>query len=287
MKTKTPEDADFREIDCLLADESFIENFKIPLLAGRRFPSSSTRDGETSAIINERAVASLGFASPADAVGKRLIFGRDRALEIIGVVADFASQSLEGEIRPLVLRIMPQYFRYANVRIADGDPAPVLNFLAEKWKALEPYEPFRYGFLEDQIEAYQAEGRQMLGAVSFIAFLAVLIAFFGLLGMVIYDTDARVKEIGIRKVMGASVPEIVIALSRSFISLLVLGAVLATPAAWFVNNMFLQSSANRIRLGPGIFGFGLALMLALGLATILSQTVRAATGNPVDSLRYE
>jgi putative ABC transport system permease protein len=275
------------EIDCLLADENFLENFEIPLLVGRQFPPGGSAEGESFTIINERAAASLGFRSPQEAIGKSLVFGGDKSLEIIGVVRNFVSQSLGGEIRPLVLRIMPQYFRYANVRIEGGDPAAALNFLAEKWKVLEPYEPFEYGFLSDQIDAYQAEGKTMLRAVSFVAFLAILIAFFGLLGMVIYDTDARVKEIGIRKVMGASVPEIVAGLSRSFVSLLVLGAVLAMPAAWFVNNMFLQSSANRIRLGPGIFGLGLALMLALGLATILSQTVRAATGNPVDSLRYE
>ena len=287
MTVKTPEAPDFGEIDCLLVDENFLKNFEIPLLAGRSFPAGGTRDGESFTIINEKAVDTLHLSSASDAIGKRLIFGGGKSLEIIGVVKNFASQSLDSEIRPLVLRIMPKYFRFANIRIAAGDRAPILNFLAEKWKKLEPYEPFRYGFLEDQIAAYLAEGRDLLRAVSFVAFLAIMIAFFGLLGMVIYDTDARVKEIGIRKVMGASVPEIVIVLSRGFVDLLVLGALLATPVAWFVNNMILRASANRIRLGPGIFGLGFFFMLALGLAIILTQTIRAATGNPVDSLRYE
>ncbi len=287
MKVKTPEAADFGEIDCLLVDENFLENYEIPLLAGRPFPAGGTRNGESFAVINEKAVYSLSFSSASEAIGKRLVFGGGKSLEVIGVVRNFASQRLDGEIRPLVLRIMPKYFRFANLKIAGGEPAPVLGFLAEKWKKLEPYEPFRYGFHEDQIEAYQAEGKNLLRAVSFIAFLAIMIAFFGLLGMVIYDTNARVKEIGIRKVMGASVPKIVIVLSRNFVYLIVLGAFLATPLAWFVNNMILRYSANRIQLGPAIFGLGFLFMLALGLAIILTQTVRAATGNPVDSLRYE
>ncbi len=287
MRVKAAEDPDFREIDCLLVDENFLGNFEIPLLAGRPFPSGGASGGESFTIINESAVPFLGLSSPDDAVGKRLVFGGGRSLEIIGVARDFVSQSLGSEVFPLVLRIMPRYFRFANIRVAGGDAAPLLAFLAEKWEKLAPYEPFRAAFLEDQIDAYQAEGKHMLRAVSFIAFLAILIAFFGLLGMVIYDTDARVKEIGIRKVMGASVPEIIIVLSRRFVLLLVLGSALAAPVAWFANNMILQASADRIRLGAGIFGLGLSLMLALGLSTIFSQTVRAATGNPVDSLRYE
>ncbi len=246
-----------------IVDEDFLENFDVYLLSGRQFPSDGARDGEKFTIINERAVASLRFSSPVEAVGKRLVLGGDKSLEVIGVVRDFATQRLDGEIRPLVLRIMPQHFRFANVRIAGGDTAPVLGFLAETWKKLEPYEPLRYAFLKDQIDAYQVEGRNLQRGVSFIAFLAVLIALFGLLGMVIYDIDARVKEIGIRKVMGASIPELVVALSRSFVVLLILGAVLAAPVAWFVNHIILQASANRIRLGPGIFGLSLGLMLAL------------------------
>ncbi len=287
MKVKSPEDGEPMEIDVLIVDESFLENHGIPLLAGRPFPAAGSGDGERFTILNERALPSLRFASPQDAVGNPLVLSSGKSLEIVGVARNFVNQSLDSEIRPLVLRVVPEYFRHANVRLRPGDPAPVLDFLAEKWKALEPYEPFTYAFLSDQIGAYQEEGYSLLRAVSFIAFLSVLIAFFGLLGMVIYDMDARVKEVGIRKVMGASISGIVIALSRSFVFLLVLGAALATPAAWFLNRMILQASANRIRLGPEIFGLGFLFMLALGLVTIFSQTVRAATGNPVDSLRYE
>ena len=182
---------------------------------------------------------------------------------------------------------MPQYFEFANVRIAEGDPGPALEFLAEKWKKLEPYRPFNVGFLEDQIDDYQAEGVNLLRAVGFIAFLAIMIAFFGLLGMVIYDMEARVKEIGVRKILGASVADVVIVLSKSFIFLLLLAAAFATPVAWLVNSQLLQSAAQRIELDFAVFGLGLFFMLGLGLATIFSQTVRAATGNPVESLRYE
>jgi putative ABC transport system permease protein len=287
MRVKSPENGEDREIDFLAVDERFLENHGMALLAGRPFPPAAGGDRDRLAIINEKAVAALRLSSPQDAVGGPLVLGNGKSLEIVGVVRDFPSQSLDGEIRPLVLRIMPQYFRYANIRLEPGDPGPVLDFLAEKWKGLEPYEPFTFAFLTDQIAAYQEEGHSLLRAVSFIAFLALTIAFFGLLGMVIYDMDARVKEIGVRKVLGASVAGIAVSLSRGFVVLLALGAALATPAAWVFNRMVLLESANRIRLGPGIFGLGFLFLLALGLATIFSQTIRAAAGDPVDSLRYE
>ncbi len=286
-RTKLPEASDFMEIDCLLVDENFVRNLEIELLAGRNFPLNLDRENESFTMINARAVERLGFGTPQDAVGRRLVFSGDKSLEVIGVVGDFVSQSLSSEIRPMVLRILPQYFEFANVRIAEGDPGPALEFLAEKWKKLEPYRPFNVGFLEDQIDDYQAEGVNLLRAVGFIAFLAIMIAFFGLLGMVIYDMEARVKEIGVRKILGASVADVVLVLSKSFIFLLLLAAAFATPVAWLVNSQLLQSAAQRIELDFAVFGLGLFFMLGLGLATIFSQTVRAATGNPVESLRYE
>lgn len=123
--------------------------------------------------------------------------------------------------------------------------------------------------------------------ISLITFLAILIAFFGLLGMVVYDTDARVKEIGIRKIMGASMFDIIRAISKNFIFLLLLAAILATPVAWIVNHLILQSIENRIELGIWTFVMGLAIMFSLGFITIFSLTVKAASGNPVNSLRYE
>ena len=127
----------------------------------------------------------------------------------------------------------------------------------------------------------------VLQGLSFITFLAILIALFGLLGMVIYDTEARAKEIGIRKVMGASVGNIILTTSKTFMFLLLLAAALAIPVAWFANYMILQSIANRIALGFGIFAQGLSIMFAVGFLIIFSQTIKAASRNPVDSLRYE
>jgi putative ABC transport system permease protein len=187
----------------------------------------------------------------------------------------------------MVLREVPKYFDYANLKITTDDAESILLFLETQWKKLQPYRPFRYAYFEDQLEDYYTGSDNALRGISFIAFLAVLIAFFGLLGMVIYDTEARVKEIGIRKVMGASIWDIIMVISKSFVFLLLLSAVLAIPVAWFANHMILQTIANRITLGFGIFAQGLSLMLALGFLIIFSQTIKAATGNPVDSLRYE
>jgi putative ABC transport system permease protein len=284
---KRSEDAEYFDIDFISVDNHFISNFRLKLVAGRNFPDTMDQDNERFVILNELAVRQLGFVSPADAISQTLIFGKDTQLEIIGVVNNFLSRSTQNTAPPMAMRVVPEYFEYANLKVTTDDLESTLLFLETKWKELEPYRPFRYAFFEDQLEEYNAGATNALHGLSFISFLTMLIAFFGLLGMVIYDMEARVKEIGIRKVMGASLMDIILVTSKSFVFLLLIAAALAIPVAWFVNHMILQSIANRIQLGIGIFMQGLLIMFSLGFLIIFSQTIKAAAGNPVDSLRYE
>lgn len=284
---KRSEDAEFIDIDFISIDNNFIPNFGLKLVAGRNFPDAVNPENERFVILNEMAVKQFGFPSPADAIGQTLIFGNDTQVEIIGVVNNFLSRDTQNPSPPMALRVVPEYFEYANLKIATDDIEAVLLFLETKWKELEPYRPFRCAFFEDQLEDYNIGSKNALRGLSFITFLTILIAFFGLLGMVLYDTEARVKEIGIRKVMGASIGSIILTTSKTFMFLLLLAAALAIPVAWFANHMILQSIANRIELGIGIFVQGLAIMFALGFLTIFSQTIKAASRNPVESLRYE
>ena len=286
-RAKVPDASEFLEVDFIPIDPGFIENLELELVAGENFPEMTHPENERFVILNEIAVERFGFESPLDAVGQILTFRENKHLEIIGVVKNFLSQNTSSPVNPLVLRVLPEYYEYASLKINTDDVESTLLFLETKWKELEPFRLFRYRFFEDQLEDYFAEVENMLRGVSFIAFLAILIAFFGLLGMVIYDTEARVKEIGIRKVMGASVLDIILVTSKGFVFLLLLAAALAAPVAWLINSLILQDFSTRIELGFGIFAFGLLIMFALGFITIFSQTIKAAFGNPVDSLRYE
>ncbi len=286
-RAKLPDASEFLEVDFLSIDHGFIENLELELVAGKNFPETAHPENERFVVLNEKAVDRFGFKSPLEAIGQVIIFKENKQLEIIGVVKDFLSQSTSSPVYPQVLRVVPEYFDYANLKIRTEDVESTLLFLETKWKELEPFRPFKYSFFEDQLEDYFAEVENLLRGLSIIAFMAILIAFFGLLGMVIYDTETRVKEIGIRKVMGASVLDIILVTSKGFIFLLLLAATLATPVAWLINSSLLRDFSNRIELGFGIFAFGLLMMFVLGFITILSQTIKAAFGNPVASLRYE
>jgi putative ABC transport system permease protein len=286
-RAKRSESAEYFNIDFMSIDNNYIPNLGVEFLAGRNFPALANPEKANFVILNELAVERFGFLSPVDAIGQTVIFDDKTQLEVIGVVNNFISRSTQNRATPMAMRVVPEYFDYANIKIATDDVEPTLLFLETKWKELQPYRPFRYTFFEDQLEEYYVSSNNALQGLSFVTFMAVLIAFFGLLGMVIYDTEARVKEIGIRKVMGASVWDIILVTSKSFVFLLVLSAALAIPVAWFANHMILQTIANRITLGFGIFVQGLLIMFVLGFLIIFSQTVKAATGDPVDSLRYE
>jgi putative ABC transport system permease protein len=286
-RAKRLESAEYFNIDFMSIDHHFIPNLGLELVAGRNFPETVNPENERFVILNELAVERFGFLSSVDAVGKTVTFDEKTQLEVIGVVNDFLSRNTQNQASPMALRVVPKYFEYANLKITADDVKPILLFLETKWKELQPYRPFRYAFLEDQLEEYYTTTDNALQGISFVTFLAVLIAFFGLLGMVIYDTEARVKEIGIRKVMGASVWDIIRVTSKSFVFLLLLAAALAIPVAWYANHMILQTMANRIALGFGIFAQGLLIVFAVGFLIIFSQTIKAASGNPVDSLRYE
>jgi putative ABC transport system permease protein len=287
-RVKHPETLEFMDIDLLPVDEHFLPNMEIELAAGRNFPENARLENERYVILTELAVERLGLNSTGEALGLRIEFEEGDNLEVIGVAKNFVAHLTSTPMRPAALRIIPKYFRYANLKLATEDRAAVLTALEETWKTLDPYRPPAFQFYDDQLNNAFTEAKEVLQMVSVVTLLCIMISFFGLLGMVIYDTEARIKEIGIRKVMGASLWDIVYLISRRFVLLLVLAAVLASPLAWYVNSvLFLQNMAQRIALSFGIFAMGLGAMFLVGIIIIFSQTVRAAFRNPVDSLRYE
>ncbi len=273
----------------LSADENFIGNLDLEIISGRNLPPA----GESLSkyiVVNEAMAKHYGFEDPQDIVGLNLnVEGESSAVEVIGVVNDFRFRLLmfEDDIRPLVLRNNPEKFSYLNLKVASGDLMRTISDLEKKWKSIDTVHPFKYKFFDQQLANTHQVFVDLVSVIGTIAFLAVTIACFGLLGMAIYSSERRMKEVSIRKVFGAETFSIIILLSKSFLKMLGVSVIIAAPLSYFANNLWLENFANRVEFGLGTVLLGTVILLILGMITIGSQTVKASRNNPVDSLRSE
>ncbi|MDH5466923.1 MAG: ABC transporter permease [Candidatus Aminicenantes bacterium] len=268
-------------------DTEFIHNFEIDLIAGRNFSRQFSTDSADAVIINEKAVQVLDLGSPVESIGKTLVLGKDSEVTVIGVVKDFNFRLLENPIDPLALRYQPQEFRYANIGYAPGKKEEIKAWLSDTWKKLDKIHPIQYVFMEDMQERHESQIGGTIRISAWASGFVILIALFGLLGMATYTAEMRVKEIGIRKVLGASVSGMAYLLSKDYIRLIVVSAVFALPAGYFLSGSMMQFFAFRPGLSLWVLPGALAFVLALALVTIGSQTVRAALANPIETLREE
>lgn len=272
-------------------DHSFIDTYGIQMAAGRNFSVEFPTDSTEAFILNETAVGKIGWPSADAAVGKVFQYG-GRKGRIIGVVKDFNYESLHQPVTPIVMFIVPPSFNSISVKIRPNGPediAATLDFLKQKWQEFRPNFPFQYFFIDERYEAlYQSEHRlgQIFGVFSL---LAVFIACLGLFGLASYMAEQRTKEIGIRKVLGASMSNIVLLLSKEFTRLVIVATLAAWPIAYYAMNNWLQEFAYRININEQTATFLLAAALAFGIAllTISVQSIKAALGNPIKALRYE
>lgn len=275
------------------ADEGFVDNLGLTLLAGRTFSPDFATDTTDAAVINETAVRALGLGAPHDALGRQVKVGfaplpeQARTYTVVGVVKDYRHFRLERAAGPMLLFHRPDAYGWLNVRLHPGDPRAALAALEAAWQQAEGVTPFSYHFFDDQLAEEYAIYGDAIGMLGVVSGFALLIAFLGLFGMATYTVETRTKEVGVRKVMGADVPGLLYLLSKDFLLLVALAGVLALPASWFVNNLWMQQFATRPALDAWIFGLPVAALLALALLTVGSQTLRAALANPVDTLRYE
>ena len=270
----------------VLADYDYIDALGLTLVAGRNFSRDMPTDFENTYILNETAARDIGFANPPEAVGALFrAWDRDTG-EVIGVVQDFHFQSLHQEIGPVVLNIKP-WISYVAFRIAPGGYAETVAYLNEHWSRVSPGFPFDYRFLDEDFDRlYRAEVE--LGKLfTFFAVVAIFVACLGLFGLSAYSVEQRTKEIGIRKVLGASARSITLLLSREFTILVVFAFALAAPAAYFVMRGWLADFAYRIPVSWWIFVVAGFLSLLIAWITVAYQSVRAALSNPITSLRYE
>jgi putative ABC transport system permease protein len=272
----------------MFADRNFIENFGLNFIAGTNFPEEPAQESESCFLVNETGAKKLGYDNPLDIIGETFKFvDFYNPLTVMGVVKDFHYTSLIQEVGPFIIRYNPEKFRYANIRIHPGAQESVMDYMAKKWKEMDQDHAFDSQFMDQQLAESNAIFGDIGFIIGFISILAVSIACLGLLGMVIFVVQTRIKEIGIRKVHGATSRDAVWVLSKGFLILLIIAVFIATPFAKLINEMWLREFAVRIEFGIGILGMGILMMLILGLATIFSQTVKSASNNPIEALRYE
>ena len=267
-------------------DHDFFANFKIEFVEGRDFIADSEEERTGSAIVNEAAFRAYGWET---IEGKYLNFG-SRKMKVVGVVKDYNFQSLVEEVAPVIhfyRRPTNGIHGYTVARVQNGRAQDALDLARREWESAIPSVPFDYYFLDDQFaRLYEAEDR-LTGAIGTFSVVAIIIASLGLLGLSSLITTQRTKEIGIRKVMGASVAGIVTLLSRGYVLLILMAFVVSVPVAVYVLNLWLADFAYRTDIGVLVFVVALLGTLFISLVTIGLQTARAAMANPVKSMRYE
>ncbi|SDK01050.1 putative ABC transport system permease protein [Catalinimonas alkaloidigena] len=293
LDVRGPGKTEFENLNDFAADARFFHNLEIPLVAGRLYDDAQPETAAHYALLNEQAVQHYGFASPEQALGAELVVrdmpegAEERTLQVIGVLKDFQYGTLIEPIRPLIVQYRPALFRYAQVRLQGDALQSAIASLQAQWQEVDPVHPMKYHFYDEQLKINYGLLQDVTAIVGFFSFLAVVIACLGLLGIVTFTAETRVKEVGIRKVLGANVTQVVLLLSRGFLQLLGIAVLIATPLAYFANQLWLQNLANRVDIGAGILFLGICIMLLLGLLTVASQTWRVARANPVNSLKSE
>lgn len=266
-------------------DIDFIPNMGIKMAAGRAYSRDFPADSAHSLVINESAAKLWGYSNPQDIIGKQFRqWGKEGT--VIGVVKDFNYLSLHRKIEPLALRLEPSSSRYLTVNLQNVNQQTI-DRMGKLWAELAPHRPFLYSFLDDNFNRqYEADYnfRRLFTAFSS---LALFIACLGLLGLVTYTAQQRTKEIGVRKVLGASIYNLVLLLSSDFIRLLVIALCIATPLSWIAMNKWLDNFAYHIEPKWWMFAFAGFSAVLIALVTVSFQTFKAAKANPVDSLRDE
>ncbi|MGD2294287.1 MAG: ABC transporter permease [Candidatus Aminicenantes bacterium] len=264
-------------------DFGYTETLRIKMAEGRSFSKDFPTDTQTAFLVNEEVAKIMGKES---AVGERFQFaGRDGT--IVGVMKDFHFQSVRSAIEPLAIYINPEHFQVMLIRLAPGDLSASVKYIKETWARIIPNYPLEFSFMDERVDRlYRAEERIGI-LLKYFTVLAVFIACLGLFGLASFTAEQRTKEIGIRKVLGATLPKITFLMCKEFFILVLLANVVAIPASYFLMRNWLQSYAYRASLSVPVFLAAMAAAILIALISVSYQAVRAALANPADSLRYE
>lgn len=288
---------DFREegadkgmgINWITIDENYVETIGLEMLEGRGFRRDMPLDKD-GLVLNEAAVEVLGLDSP---IGQRIIKNKgaddEQSLQVIGVVKDFYFESFYNDIKPLAMQLYRPHFvsDFIAVRLAPGPLNKSIAAIEHIWKQFEPGNPFTYSFLDHDFDALFRSEKRLGNVLTLFTSLAIIIACLGLLGLASFVAQQRTKEIGIRKVFGASTAQIVHLLSRDFTKLVFLSILIAVPLSYYTMVEWLASFAYRIEISPWVFVLSGGLALLIAWFTISFQSIKAALANPIQSIRYE
>ncbi|HSP88214.1 MAG TPA: FtsX-like permease family protein, partial [Ignavibacteriaceae bacterium] len=279
-------DDDIWILSIMSADDNFIPNMKMEMASGRNFSKEFPSDPDKSVILNEAAVRSLNWKDP---IGKKMSFGPNdtNPLTVIGVVKDFHFASMRHQIEPLMIVNQAAANNTISLRIKPGDINGTISLIENTWEKINPNHPFEYSFLDDEFNQLYKSEQSFAELISGFTWLAIFIACLGLFGLASYMTEQRTKEIGIRKVLGASIGSILFLTTKQFIILVLIANIVAWPLAYYFMSNWLLDFAYRINIGFETFIAAAVLTVLIAILTVSFQAIKAAITNPVKSLRYE
>jgi putative ABC transport system permease protein len=269
-------------------DYDFLEVFGMRLVAGRKFGPEFSSDPDTSVIITEAGTRLLGFTKPEDAINQTLTIAAFQWNPIIvGVVNDYHQVSLKEQLDPTIFYCTTHNGEFYSMRITTNDMQRTINHIEKSWATAFPGNPFQYFFLDDYFNQQYANEQRFGRLAAAFAILAIIVGCLGLFGLSGYMIAQRTKEIGIRKILGASVSGIIGLLSKDILKLILLAILLAAPLGWWAMTQWLQAFPYRINIGWQVFVLAGVISLVVGFITVSLQSVKAAVVNPVASLRSE
>ena len=284
IKSK-PEDESY-DAAYFSVDPNYFKTMGINIIAGEDFPKDPASNTNL-VVINRKAVEYFKFKSLQDAVGQNILIYDTLPVRVIGVVENYKYVALFLPIKPLILRMNPEQYYIAVLRINTQDREATLAKFKGVWTSIDPYHDLQGSFLEYEIKDFYGMFGDVLYTVGFATILAVVVACLGLFGMATYSIQTKLKEVGIRKVFGSQSQSVALLIGRTFVIMLVIAAVIAAPLAYLINSAWLKFLDFHVAFGAGTLFTGIIIVFIIGILTVLSQTLKAANSNPVDILKYE
>jgi ABC-type antimicrobial peptide transport system permease subunit len=278
-----PKTVDFYSI-IKFTDDQYLKLYRLKLVAGRNFlPSDTIKEF----IVNEALVKKLGIVNPEDALNKQITLGPKAKGRIVGVLKDYHNRSFKDEYAPMLFTTLKSQYATTNLKISTTNITATIAGFEKTWNEVYPDFAFQYQFLDDRIANFYKQENQLSNIYQWFAIVAILLSCLGLYGLASFMAVQRIKEVGIRKVLGASVFGIVYLFSKEFVVLVTIGFVIASPVTWYFMNKWLQNYTYRINLRWDIFVLAGGMAICIALATVSFQLIKAALTNPVKSLRNE
>src|SRR4030095_4979812 len=280
----SPKETDFYAIT-KWSDHEYVPTYQLPLIAGKNLEPSDTANGF---LVNESLIKKLGISNPSDALNKEIsLWGGQLKGNIVGVLKDFHDRSFRAPFAPLIVACFKNGYSQAGIKLNTTNASTALKAIENIWNRSFPDFVFEYQFLDEKVESFYKDERQLSHLYKIFAIIAIFLSCLGLYGLVSFMAVQRVKEVGIRKVLGASVGSVIYLFSKEFIILVTIGFVIASPIAWYFMNKWLQDYVYRISISWWIFLMGGISAVVIALVTVSFQAIKAAIANPVKSLRTE